>query len=255
MPLFSSRCLLAAGLFVLGGCAATSTSAPEGGPDVEAQLLQRMDACLAGQERTAARLQEQAQQLQAQGQQLAALAEQVTGAQADEEAPAAAARQRDCPAQPGGQKKLVVGQMEKVWLPNLELELAARVDTGAETASLDARDIEKFERNGERWVRFSIVKPGTEELIAVERKLSRTVSIVQSNSDESERRPVIKLSIMLGDVSQTAEFTLSDRSHLDYQMLLGRNVLQDVMVVDVSRKNIADRSIQIRTAEAGGPGR
>lgn len=255
MRLSFSRSLFAAGLFVLGGCAATQPGAPDGVSEVQAQILQRMDACLAGQELTAIHLQEQAQQLQAQVLQLAALSAQVAGSQGGETASAVVASQPDCPAQPGGQKKLVVGRMEKVWLPNLELELAARVDTGAETASLDARDIEKFERNGERWVRFSIVNPKTEELIDVERKLTRTVSIVQSNSDESERRPVIKLSIMLGDVSQTAEFTLSDRSHLDYQMLLGRNVLQDVMVVDVSRKNIADRSIQVRSAEAGGQGR
>ena len=40
--------------------------------------------------------------------------------------------------------KMVVGQLEQVWLPNLELALPARIDTGAETASLDARNIELF---------------------------------------------------------------------------------------------------------------
>ena len=48
-----------------------------------------------------------------------------------------------------------------------------------------------------------------------------------------------ELGITIGHISQTAEFTLSDRSHLDYQVLVGRNILQDMMVVDVSRKNIA----------------
>jgi threonine synthase len=32
---------------------------------------------------------------------------------------------------------------------------------------------------------------------------------------------------------------LSDRSHLGYQVLIGRNILKDVMVVDVSKQNIA----------------
>ena len=73
----------------------------------------------------------------------------------------------------------------------------------------------------------------------MERRLKRMVSIIQANTPEAERRPVIKLGITIGHISQTAEFTLSDRSHLDYQVLVGRNILQDVMVVDVSRKNIA----------------
>ena len=140
------------------------------------------------------------------------------------------------PEEPG---KLVVGQMEKVWLPNMEIELQARIDTGAETSSLDARNIELFERNSSRWVRFEISHPVTGETLQLERKLKRRVLIVQSNSPEPERRPVVKLSVTIGHINQTAEFTLSDRSHLDYQLLVGRNILQDVMVVDVSKKNVA----------------
>jgi hypothetical protein len=49
----------------------------------------------------------------------------------------------------------------------------------------------------------------------------------------------VVLGIVVGNVRQTAEFTLSNRSHLDYQVLVGRNILSDVMVVDVSRVNVA----------------
>lgn len=37
---------------------------------------------------------------------------------------------------------------------DLDLEVAAKLDTGAKTASLSARDIKRFKRNGESWVRF-----------------------------------------------------------------------------------------------------
>jgi hypothetical protein len=132
-----------------------------------------------------------------------------------------------------------VGQLEQVWLQNLQLALPARIDTGAETASLDARNIELYEREGQRWVRFEILHPDTGEPLLIERKLKRMVAIIQASTTEAERRPVIKLGVTIGTVSQTAEFTLSNRSHLDYQLLIGRNILQDVMVVDVSKKNIA----------------
>ncbi len=133
--------------------------------------------------------------------------------------------------------KLIIGRREQVWLEDLQLALPARVDTGAETASLDARNIELFERNGRRWVRFEILHPDTGEALSLERKLTRMASIIQSNTSEPERRPVIKLGISIGQIKQFAEFTLSDRSHLDYQMLVGRNILKDVMVVDVSKIN------------------
>ena len=133
----------------------------------------------------------------------------------------------------------MVGQREHVWLQDLQLALPARIDTGAETASLDAHNIELFERNSRNWVRFDIVHPETGEPLQLERKLKRHALILQANSSEPERRPVIKLGITIGSVSQTAEFTLSNRSHLDYQILVGRNILKDVMIVDVSQDNLA----------------
>ena len=135
--------------------------------------------------------------------------------------------------------KLIVGRHEQVWLEDIQLALPARVDTGAETASLDARNIEMFERNGKRWVRFDIFHPETGDTLQMERRLKRTVSIIQSNTSEPEKRPVIKLGITIGHINQLAEFTLSNRSHLDYQLLIGRNILKDVMIVDVSKMNIA----------------
>ncbi|MFT6275158.1 MAG: hypothetical protein ACJAZ0_001252 [Halioglobus sp.] len=134
--------------------------------------------------------------------------------------------------------KLIVGRREQVWLEDFQLALPARVDTGAETASLDGRNIELFERNGKRWVRFDILHPQSGEAVRLEKRLKRIVSIVQSNSSEPERRPVIKLGIAIGSIKQSAEFTLSNRSHLDYQMLIGRNILKDVMIVDVSKTNV-----------------
>ena len=146
--------------------------------------------------------------------------------------------------------KMVVGQREQVWLQDLQLTLPARIDTGAETASLDARNIELFERNSRRWVRFEIVHPVSNEPIELERKLERMALIIQSNNSEPERRPVIKLGLTVGHVSQSAEFTLSNRGHLDYQVLIGRNILQDVMVVDVSQQNIAPVNGSASTATA-----
>src|SRR5690554_2268137 len=135
--------------------------------------------------------------------------------------------------------KQLVGEIENAWFPELDLQLIARIDTGATTASLDARNIQIFERDGEQWVQFSIAHPTSKELIKFERKRVRKVRINQSNTDVPESRPVVELQVLIGNISQLAEFTLSDRSHLGYQALIGRNVLRDVMLVDVSKAHIA----------------
>lgn len=137
------------------------------------------------------------------------------------------------------QDKQVVGEKEQVLLNDLDIKLLARIDTGATTASLDARDVRTFERNGEEWVRFIVYHPETREPIEVERKRVRRVHIVQSGSVEPERRPVVEMRITVGKVTQNAEFTLTDRSSLELPMLVGRNILRDVMLVDVSRSEIA----------------
>lgn len=146
-------------------------------------------------------------------------------------------------------RKLLVGRREKVWIEPLQMTLPARIDTGAETASIDARNIEDFERNGKPWVRFDIVHPETGEAISMEHEVVRFVRILQSSTDKAERRAVIEMGVVIGDIRQEAEFTLSNRSHLDFQVLVGRNILRDMMIVDVGQSNIAAPRLPRETAE------
>jgi hypothetical protein len=160
-----------------------------------------------------------------------------------------------CPKVPETSSKMVVGGLEQVWLPDLEMALTARIDTGAETSSLDARNIELFERDGKRWVRFEVLNPQSGEPVRLERRLKRTVGIVQSGAAKTMRRPVVRMEIVIGNNDQTAEFTLIDRSHLDYQVLVGRSILKDVMVVDVSRKNVAPYVVSEKSSGSAGAGK
>ncbi|MBR9828129.1 MAG: ATP-dependent zinc protease [Oceanospirillales bacterium] len=136
------------------------------------------------------------------------------------------------------QGKLVVGEVEKLYLAVPGLIYDARIDSGATTSSLHATNIKRFERDGENWVRFDIKHPVSGEAIPLEREISRNAKIVQANSDDPERRAVVELPFMIGDHRQSAEFTLSDRSHLTYPVLIGRNVLRDVMLIDVGREYV-----------------
>lgn len=221
----------------LVGCASFEPVRDVPDPRID-QLISAMDHCLASQGETSTELQGQRQQLALQSQQLETIGRQLTGAGAiaeTQERPAAV----NCPRPEKGSQKQVVGVREKVWLPDLELALTARMDTGASSASLHAQNIEQFERDGKPWVRFEIPDPDTETPLKFERKLKRTVGVTSSGSEDAERRPVIKLGIVIGRINQTAEFTLYNRGYKTYQLSVGRDILQDVMVVDVSENDVA----------------
>ncbi|MCB1843641.1 MAG: ATP-dependent zinc protease, partial [Halioglobus sp.] len=163
--------LASLGLALLAGCA-TIEPVPAGPDPHQTAILSLMDECLAQQAQTASRLESQNVQLTAQQAQLDAISARIAeAAQRPPQAARPAAPPPVCVAPPHEPGKLVVGQLEKVWLPEIGIELSARVDTGAETSSLDARNIELFERNGSRWVRFEITDPKNGESLALERKL------------------------------------------------------------------------------------
>ena len=135
--------------------------------------------------------------------------------------------------------KLVLGQTEWLWIEAVNRVLPARVDTGATTSSLTAQDIVTLERDGQKWARFTIVpEEGSDNSYEVEAPIARTANIRQSSTNEIDKRPVVRLTIRIGNMTDTAEFTLTDRSHMSYPILLGREFLKDIAVVDVAKKNV-----------------
>ncbi|MBE7525980.1 ATP-dependent zinc protease [candidate division WWE3 bacterium] len=59
--------------------------------------------------------------------------------------------------------KTVLGAIENVHLDPPGLEFSARIDTGAQTSSLNALDIVEFERDGKPFVKFNLIHPESGE--------------------------------------------------------------------------------------------
>ncbi len=135
--------------------------------------------------------------------------------------------------------KTVLGQTEWLYINKAKKSFRARVDTGAATSSINAVNIQHFERDGKNWVRFNIAHDKDAEANIIEARIDRYVKILQSSEPgEKDRRPVIKLNVRVGNITQQSEFTLTDRQHMDYAVLIGRSFIQDVMIVDVSQDYI-----------------
>lgn len=134
-----------------------------------------------------------------------------------------------------GTKKITVGVVETVRLDPGNLTLEAKIDTGADESSLDARDIRLIERNGEKWVRFTVpLRRGPKTL---ELPFVRMMEIKRANAPSAER-PVVRMTVCLGKLAVPANVNLTDRSGLAYRMLIGRSILAGRALVDPEHENL-----------------
>lgn len=131
--------------------------------------------------------------------------------------------------------RIVLGGIEKVFLDPPGLVFNARIDTGAKTSSLNALDMVEFERDGKPYIKFNVIHPDTGEKTLLTRRVRRYVRIKEHMS-ESHRRPIVKFRVKFANISERIDFTLVDRRKFSQQVLIGRNLLQDLAVVDVSEK-------------------
>lgn len=125
-----------------------------------------------------------------------------------------------------------VGWRELVALPELGLTgIPAKIDTGARTSSLHGTIIERFERDGEAYVRFAV--DYAQQRV---RQVCEAVHVdwrgITSSNGETQRRMIIKTPIRIGDVEFRAEISLADRSDMKFPMLIGRSALRRHFLVD-----------------------
>lgn len=142
----------------------------------------------------------------------------------------------------------VYGRYEYIQLPEIGETFKAKMDTGALTASLSARDIETFTRDGDEWVRFRLSGKDVSNKV-YEHKVSR-VSKIKSRADEDEendetsvaKRPVIDLEMCLGNIKRTVEVNLTDRSSFNYPLLIGAKALREFgAAVNPARRYTANK--------------
>jgi hypothetical protein len=128
----------------------------------------------------------------------------------------------------------IIGEREWALVEPGDIILEARIDTGAETSSIHAENIQLIEKDGKRWVRFNLSNPQTGAAIPLERRLHRRILVKQKTDSGNDRRYVVRMWLTLGDTRTWVDVSLSDRDDFDFPLLIGRNMLMDNFSVDVS---------------------
>ena len=137
----------------------------------------------------------------------------------------------------------LAGWREWVALPDLGVDwVKAKLDTGARSSTIHAFDITETERDGERWVRFTIHPWQGSDADIVEAECPvLDVREVRSSSGHAEERYVVPVDLRLMGRTVRAEITLSRRDEMGFRMLVGREALRQGYVVDPSRSYLGGR--------------
>ena len=113
-------------------------------------------------------------------------------------------------------KKIILGLVEEVYLETKKglKKFSARIDTGASRSSIDKDLVEEFG-----------LGPIIKEMII-------------RSAEGKSKRPVMKVNIVLSDTKFSEEFTIANRTHMKYPVLIGRDILKHGFLIDPNKKKV-----------------
>ena len=138
--------------------------------------------------------------------------------------------------------RALIGWREWAGLPDLGVErLKAKIDTGAKTSALHARDIEPVDIDGAPHVSFLV--EAMRDGAPVHMRCCEAVAdrrLIRSSNGAEERRFMIRAALRLGVYECEAELSLADRGAMEFPLLVGRDALGDRFVIDPAASFILD---------------
>ena len=144
------------------------------------------------------------------------------------------------PIEAGAAEKDIFGWTEHVLVGRSQLAMEAKLDTGADTSSIDASKIRRYRNENKKlWIEFRLTDDDSGRSIRYKKRLVR-YAYIKKHDGPSQKRPVVKMALCLGDHPMEIEVSLVDRSGFAFPVLLGRNALEGLAVVDSELEFTAD---------------
>ena len=136
----------------------------------------------------------------------------------------------------------VIGRRERVSFPAWDLQrVRAKVDTGAFSSVLDVSSYELIEGECGPRVRLTIAlsRRRHDRVLCVEEPVVKMVK-VRSSTGSQAMRPLIEPMVRMGPVTRPIRLTVSNRARMRCRMLLGRQAIAGLFLVDVRAKYLLD---------------
>lgn len=129
--------------------------------------------------------------------------------------------------------KQVIGRADLVDLPELGVqEVNAKIDTGAYRSSIHCK---KVYLKGDTLLFVVYTEEGWKEFETTKWKQR----VIRSSNGKKQERFVITTTIRLFEKNYKASISLTDRSKMKSPLLIGRKLIKDRFLVDVSAINLS----------------
>ena len=128
--------------------------------------------------------------------------------------------------------KEMIGWVENVQIFPGNIIVKAKIDTGADTSSINSEFSRLYKRDGKQWIKFSVTDIHG-KTFWIDKKIIRKVR-VKKHYGELQRRPLIRMGLCINNHYKETYVSLIDRSEFNYNLLIGRNFLQGHFIVDPS---------------------
>ncbi len=137
-------------------------------------------------------------------------------------------------------EKKILGHLEVIDLPDLDIsDIVARVDSGAHISSIWASEINEINDD-----LLEVVFFGKDS----KKYTGRTIGFdhfkfikIKSSNGQVQRRYKVLLNVKVHNFIVKEWFSLADRSKMKYPVLIGRNILKDRFLIDVSLEGNIDQ--------------
>lgn len=146
---------------------------------------------------------------------------------------------------------ITIGWRERLSLPDLGLDLKAKIDTGARSSALHVAWLEEFDRDNRTWLRFAVDTTRGKSSLRLCEALAVDRREVTDSGGHTTARWFIRSTISIARQRFDAELSLTNRGNMLFPMLLGRSAACGRFVVDPERSYIhAARRLRVASGDA-----
>ncbi len=135
----------------------------------------------------------------------------------------------------------IIGRMVLISLPDQGLEdIKAKADTGAYHSAIHCHDVRVVKSvDGKDVLSVRFLDPAHSSYNNKELTFKKfSTASVTSSFGQKQERYIVRLKVVIDGRTYEEEFTLADRSSMRFPILLGRTLLKNRFMVDVSKYRI-----------------
>jgi hypothetical protein len=136
--------------------------------------------------------------------------------------------------------KIIIGRAEYVDFLDYNSKVPCKIDSGAYGSAMHADNIKEIEDKGIKYLGFTLFNhPLTDEIEPVECRVKKYDQItVTSTSGHTEKRFRFKAKISLAGKTFETVFSLTDRSHAVFPVLIGRRAISQGYLINVRKSSV-----------------